>query len=499
MKRLFTIAFAAVMSVLLMIASDVLSTSRILNPSAVREATLIDQAVVRVNTTTTNVTKLYLEEELIGVVNDREELDAFLEDIYAQRYAADFPNTQLGLGADITMVTEASYFVYEDVDQAIFTFLADNDLFSVEVYKVKFSNGAIIYVKDQALFEEAKEQYLLNFIDSTAYELLRKKQPVPELSDYGTRDIGITVKETAEISKAMASTSEILKTKADIIYFLSYGYNPVLETYTTQTYDTIEYVAYNHNLTPLQLLSINADVLTSENQILLPGTTLNVSYFNSPLSVVVTKERFAQEIVYPPTTKYVKDASIREGLSVIKTNDKTGLKNVKYTETYINGILVSSNVSSEVITKQPIQEVILVGTKVIPHIGSGTLRWPINYPRILTCGWHCYYYNGRWHEGLDMKYSNSQTGPIYAADRGRVIESGFNSSLGYFVKINHNNGMITMYAHMRSRSWVIPGIVVNKGEQIGYIGSTGLSTGPHLHFGVNVNGNNVNPCKYLYC
>jgi murein DD-endopeptidase MepM/ murein hydrolase activator NlpD len=214
---------------------------------------------------------------------------------------------------------------------------------------------------------------------------------------------------------------------------------------------------------------------------------------------MVTKERFAQEIVYPATTKYVKDASIREGLSVIKTHDKTGLKNVKYTETYINGILVSSNVSSEVITKQPIQEVILVGTKVIPHIGSGTLRWPINYPRTITCGWHCYYLRGRWHEGLDMRYSNSLTGPIYAADRGRVVESGFNGSLGYFVRINHNNGMITLYAHMRSRSWVVPGIVVNKGEQIGYIGSTGLSTGPHLHFGVNVNGNNVNPCKYLYC
>lgn len=499
MKRIFTIVFAAVMSVLLMIASDVLSTSRTLNPGSIREVTLIEQAVVRVNPMASTITKLYLKDELIGVVNDRDALDAFLMQIYEERYAEDFPNTQLGLGADITLVNETSVLTYEDKDEAIFAYLADNDLFSVEVYKVKFSNGAIIYVKDKEMFEEAKEQHLLNFIDSKAYELLSKKQPIPELNDYGTRDIGITVKETAEVSKAMASTSEILKTKADIMYFLSYGYNPVLETYTTETYDTIEYIAYKHNLTASQLLSINTGVLTSENQILIPGTKLNVSYFDSPLSVIVTKERFAQEIVYPPTTKYVRDASIREGLSVIKTHDKTGLKNVKYTETYINGILVSSEVSSEVITKQPIQEVILVGTKVIPHIGSGTLRWPIGYPRNITCRWHCYYAYGKWHEGLDMRYSNSTTGPIYAADRGRVMESGYKSDLGYYVRINHNNGMITTYAHMRSRSWVIPGIVVNKGEQIGYIGSTGRSTGPHLHFAVNVYGSYRNPCKYLGC
>lgn len=499
MKRPFTIAFAAVMSGLLMIASDVLSTNRVMSPGAIREVTLIDQNVLRVNPTANTIYKLYLEDELIGVVNDKSALDDFLTQIYAERYAADFPDTQLGLGADITMVSETSVLSYENKDPEIFDYLAENDLFSVEVYKVKFSNGAIIYVKDKDLFEEAKEQHLLNFIDSQAYDLLRKKLPVPELNDYGTRDIGINVKETAEISKAMASTSEILKTKAEIIHFLSYGYDPVLETYTTETYDTIEYIAFKHNLTPAQLLSINAGILTSENQILLPGTQLNVSYFNSPLSVVVTKERFAQEIVYPPTTKYVRDSSIREGLSVIKTHDKTGLKNVKYTETYINGILISSNVSSEVITKQPIQEVILVGTKIIPHIGSGTLRWPINYPRMITCRWHCYYAYGKWHEGLDMRYSNSMTGPIYAADRGRVVDSGWTSVLGYYVRINHNNGMITLYAHMRARSWVIPGIVVNKGELIGYIGNTGRSTGPHLHFGVSVNGRNVNPCKYLGC
>jgi len=215
--------------------------------------------------------------------------------------------------------------------------------------------------------------------------------------------------------------------------------------------------------------------------------------------VVVTKERFAKEIVYPQTTQYVKDSSIREGLSVIKTREKVGYKNVKYIEKYVNGILVESNVSSSVITKQPIREVVLIGTKIIPHIGSGTLRWPIGYPRYITCAFHCYYLNGSWHTGLDMRYSNSTAGTIYAADRGRVEAVGYSSTSGYYVRINHNNGMVTYYAHMRSRSWVVEGIVVNKGEAIGTIGATGVATGYHLHFGVQVNGVWVNPCKYLYC
>jgi murein DD-endopeptidase MepM/ murein hydrolase activator NlpD len=431
------------------------------------------------------------------VLNSQSDLDDFMATIYSENYQTDFPNSKLGLGEDIFITTEESYIFYDNVDQQIFDYLRTYDLFSVQVVKIKFSNGAIIYVKDTKDFEEAKEQYLLNFISRDAYTLLKKKQLPPELVTYGTREIGINVLETAEYSPAMASISEILKTKSEIIYFLSYGYNEVLQTYTVKTYDTIQYISNISGMTSQQLISINNELLQSENQILIPGTVLNVSYFDSPLSVVVTKERFAKEIVYPETTLYVKDASIREGLSVVKTRDRVGYKNVKYIEKYVNGILVESNVSSSVITKQPVREVILVGTKIIPYIGSGTLRWPINYPRRINCSFGNVCYPG--HTGLDMNYTNIAAGPIYAADRGRVIDVGYNKIVGYYVKINHNNGMITYYAHMKYRSWVVVGIVVNKGEAIGNIGQTGVATGPHLHFGVMVNGSWVNPCKYLYC
>ena len=500
MKKVLNIALLAVLSLLLMIATDYIGSGQSLVKNIdIQETSLVNQPVMAVNAQPILVKKIYHKDQLIGVLTSEAALQDFLDGIYAEKYQADFPDTKLGLGEDIFITTEESYITYDNADQQIFDYLRECSLFSVQVYKIKFSNGAIIYVKNTVLFEEAKVQYLLNFISQGAYELLKKKQLPPELSTYGTREIGINVIETAEYTPSMASINDILKTKSEIIYFLSYGYNDVLKTYTVKTYDTIQYIAYLSGMTPQQLISINSDKLSTEYQILVPGTVLNVSYFDSPLSVVVTKERFAKEIVYPDTTLYVKDNTIREGLSVIKTREKVGYKNVKYIEKYVNGILVESAVSSSVITKQPIREVILIGTKIIPYIGSGTLRWPIGYPRYITCVFHCYYERGGWHTGLDMKYTTSNAGTIYAADRGRVEEVGYNQYSGYFVKINHNNGMVTYYAHMRSRSWVVAGIVVNKGEAIGTIGMTGLATGPHLHFGVLIHGTWVDPCKYLYC
>ncbi|KAF0226801.1 MAG: peptidase M23B family protein [Erysipelotrichaceae bacterium] len=500
MKKIMSISFAIIMSFLLMLATESFgSNSGRITQINIKEASLVEQPVMAVNVAPHQVKKVYHENVLIGVLSSTEALDAFLKQVYIERYQTDFPDTELGLGKDIFITTETSYMTYDNVDTEIFDYLKQKDLFSVSVFKIKFSNGALIYVKDTKMFEEAKEQYLLNFVSRSAYELLKKKLLPPDLTTYGTREIGITVLETAETSVALASISEILKTKSEIIYFLSYGYNDVLKTYTVKTYDTIEYIAYQTGMSAQQLVSINSDLLQSENQILVPGTVLNVSYFDSPLSVVVTKERFAKEIVYPEVTQYVKDDSIREGLSVIRTREKPGSKNVKYIEKYVNGILVESIISSSIITKQPIREVVLVGTKIIPHIGSGTLRWPIGYPRVITCQFRCYFEFGAWHSGLDMKYTAVRDGQIYAADRGRVFEAGYNSSAGYYVKINHNNGMITYYAHLKYRSWVVAGIVVNKGEVIGTIGNTGRSTGTHLHFGVMVNGTYVNPCKYLYC
>ena len=98
------------------------------------------------------------------------------------------------------------------------------------------------------------------------------------------------------------------------------------------------------------------------------------------------------------------------------------------------------------------------------------------------------------HRGLDFK---GPTGaPIYAAAKGTVSFVGRKSGYGKVVEIRHGNGMTTRYAHM-SRFNTKRGEQVDAGEVIGAIGSTGRSTGPHLHFEVRINDRAVNPRPLL--
>jgi murein DD-endopeptidase MepM/ murein hydrolase activator NlpD len=100
----------------------------------------------------------------------------------------------------------------------------------------------------------------------------------------------------------------------------------------------------------------------------------------------------------------------------------------------------------------------------------------------------------RYHAALDLA---APTGtPIKAAMDGRVVTLGFNSVYGKYIIMSHGNGFQTLYAHMNATS-VGQGAYVQQGAKIGEVGSTGYSTGPHLHFGIFKNGKAVNPLEFL--
>ncbi len=103
-------------------------------------------------------------------------------------------------------------------------------------------------------------------------------------------------------------------------------------------------------------------------------------------------------------------------------------------------------------------------------------------------------YGSDWHPGIDI--ANSSGSPIVATADGVVTSAGWNGGYGLFVEIEHGNGISTAYGHS-SQLAVQAGQTVKKGDVIAYMGSTGASTGPHVHYEVRVNGRQVNPADFL--
>ena len=108
--------------------------------------------------------------------------------------------------------------------------------------------------------------------------------------------------------------------------------------------------------------------------------------------------------------------------------------------------------------------------------------------------WHPVHGGYRMHNGVDM--ACSQGTPIYATRSGQVTTATYEKNAGYYVSINHGDGFSSVYMHM-THYVVKSGTYVSQGQLIGYVGSTGASTGPHLHFGISYNGSYVNPMKYV--
>lgn len=101
------------------------------------------------------------------------------------------------------------------------------------------------------------------------------------------------------------------------------------------------------------------------------------------------------------------------------------------------------------------------------------------------------------HTGCDISGSGIRGANVYASKSGTVLKSGYHSAYGNYVVLNHGDGTATLYGHMNSTPLVSVGSLVTQGQVIGYVGSTGYSTGAHLHFEIMVNGEYVDPIPYF--
>lgn len=156
----------------------------------------------------------------------------------------------------------------------------------------------------------------------------------------------------------------------------------------------------------------------------------------------------------------------------------------------VQQVVAKTTVSGKITAKSgTLQPVTLISAPNIPAVVQNLpilRQWPVR-GRITT------YFNS-FHQAVDL--ANPKGTPIRSFAAGVVINVGHGGSFGNYLEIAHNNNLVTTYAHMSSIS-VVQGQQVELGTVIGAVGSTGNSTGPHLHFQVAQNGRNINPLAVL--
>ncbi|MBE6738080.1 MAG: hypothetical protein E7566_05470 [Ruminococcaceae bacterium] len=193
------------------------------------------------------------------------------------------------------------------------------------------------------------------------------------------------------------------------------------------------------------------------------------------------------------TTIYEYDESQLDTYCEVKQQGKPGKESVLYRLVYIDGVQTDSIVQSTELVEEPVDQILVVGTRE-SYSATGSFTWPVPYTKNVTSVYE--YRWGTFHNGIDISWNGIYGQDIVASDSGTVTWAGYdNSGYGYYVIIDHGNGFQTMYAHA-CELYVETGDKVLKGEAIAGVGSTGYSTGDHLHFEIIKDGVQVDPELY---
>lgn len=294
---------------------------------------------------------------------------------------------------------------------------------------------------------------------------------------------------------------EIRQEYVDSSYVMNLGYiaeilNETKEgevTYTVKKGDSYYSIADEYGLSVDALMKLNPGY---DPKILRVGDVLTISNAVPYLTVVnVERQRYVQDVPYP--VEYTDDASMYQGEYKVTSPGVYGKADITANVTYINGTETERQIVASATLSQPVTEYQIRGTKERPSwFPTGSFGWPCS--GVITS-----YFGARntgirgastYHEAIDI--ANSYGTPIYASDGGTVIYAGWMGGYGYLVKIDHGNGYVTYYGH-NSSLLVSVGEHVHKGQQIARMGSTGVSSGNHCDFRIQLNGTFLNPLNYL--
>ncbi len=266
-----------------------------------------------------------------------------------------------------------------------------------------------------------------------------------------------------------------------------------METYTIRRNDSLWSVATKHRMSVADLRRANPQI--KDPTLIRPGDQLNLVVPDPHLTVEVEEvHRFFRQIPFARET--ILDPERWPHETIVRERGVPGREQVTVAIVRVNDEEQSRKVLDVAPLSAPVTQVTVRGSRRYPQLGTGNFVWPVGGDggRLTSP------FGRRWggfHLGMDIAAPYGT--PVLAADSGTVIDASFRGRRGYgwTVMIDHGGGtVVTLYAHLTSPIPVRVGQVVEKGQIVGYIGLSGLTTGPHLHFEVRIDGRPVDPIAY---
>lgn len=438
-----------------------------------------------------NVYQVYLNGEKMGLIADSEELYSLINseqrDI-KEKYNVDKVYPPLGFEV-------VNYTTYNDdiVDASkIYEKIKNQDDFTIEGYEITISSDdnkddIIINVLDENIFKEALKNVVIAFVSEDEFNnYINNTQS--KIVDTGKIIEHMYFQERITIKKTYISANAKIYTDVnDLSQFLLFGEKYVQKDYVVKQGDTIASISEANELNPQEFLIANPK-FKNENSLLAIGETVNIALINPQLTLIEELHVVQDvEAVLQKETKY--DNSKPSDYSVVTQQGVTGITRFTQKVRVVNG---EQNQGVEVTGTETIREAVTEittkGKKRTNYVTGtfvdtgGAWAWPTNSPYIITSEYA--YRWGQMHTALDIS-GTGHGSPIYAAKEGTIVQVANHYSLGKYIVVAHENNYYTLYAHLSTQK-VKEGQTVSRGQVIGLMGSTGNSTGTHLHFSASV-------------
>ncbi len=392
------------------------------------------------------------------------------------------------------MVNLSSVEEVQELLQAAIDQYDGEDKFRVELLYAPDREFSVLTarVEDSSIAEkDSAELYLEGGVQPVLSNMGTKKVLPEAEKDFDDYDLGILdmgFAEKVEIVEAYLPESQLTPVSEAIDQVTSKQETPGV--YEVVQGDTLSEIAIKVDIPIDRIIEMN-DSLEDENSTLQIGQKLVITVPEPELSVVRVEENYYEE-TYDADVVYIENDNWYTNQTVVHQQPSAGFRKVVADVSYLNDEEVSREILKEEIVMEAVAKVVERGTKTPPTyikpISGGRQSSGFGRRSAPTRGASTY------HKGIDWA---TPTGtPVYASCGGKVSRAGWGSGYGYVVYIDHEDGRQTRYGHL-SKILVKVGDTVKQGEKIALSGNTGVTTGPHLHFEILINGTQVNPLKYL--